>query len=61
MKSEPLAVLDMDTRSLGCGSQVVGDKAGSIQMPEFIKFAREFDPRGKLRNEFLNTNLFREA
>ena len=31
------------------------------KMPEFIKLAREFDPRGKLRNEFLDANLFREA
>lgn len=28
------------------------------KMPDFIKTAREFDPKGKLRNEFLNANLF---
>lgn len=31
------------------------------KMPEFIKIAREFDPQGKLQNEFLKNNLFREA
>src|ERR671924_61007 len=31
------------------------------KMAEFIKMAREFDPSGKLRNEFLNANLFREG
>lgn len=31
------------------------------KMPAFIKIAREFDPQGKLRNEFLNANLFREG
>ena len=28
------------------------------KMPEFVDLARKFDPKGKLRNEFLNTNIF---
>jgi alditol oxidase len=31
------------------------------KMGEFIKIAHEFDPQGKLRNEFLNANVFMEA
>lgn len=31
------------------------------KMGEFIRIAREFDPGGKLRNEFLNANLFRDV
>ncbi|HEU5404147.1 MAG TPA: D-arabinono-1,4-lactone oxidase, partial [Terriglobales bacterium] len=28
------------------------------KMPEFVNLARKFDPKGKLRNEYLNTNIF---
>ncbi len=28
------------------------------KLPDFVKLARELDPKGKLRNEFLNTNIF---
>ena len=28
------------------------------KMPDFIKLAKQFDPSGKFRNEFLNENLF---
>jgi xylitol oxidase len=28
------------------------------KMPEFVELSTQFDPRGKFRNEFLNTNLF---
>ena len=31
------------------------------KMPDFIKLCREYDPQGKFRNSFLNTNIFREA
>jgi alditol oxidase len=31
------------------------------KLPDFVNLARQFDPQGKFRNEFLNTNLFREA
>jgi hypothetical protein len=27
-------------------------------MPEFIALAKKFDPQGKFRNDFLNTNIF---
>src|SRR5260221_622455 len=28
------------------------------KLPEFIALAKKFDPQGKFRNEFLNTNIF---
>lgn len=28
------------------------------KMPEFVALARKYDPQGKFRNEFLNTNIF---
>jgi xylitol oxidase len=28
------------------------------KLPDFIQLARKFDPQGKFRNEFLNTNIF---
>jgi len=28
------------------------------KLPDFIQLARRYDPQGKLRNEFLNTNIF---
>jgi xylitol oxidase len=28
------------------------------KMPDFIKLAKQFDPQGKFRNEFLNKNIF---
>jgi xylitol oxidase len=28
------------------------------KMPEFIQLAKQYDPKGKFRNEFLNTNIF---
>jgi xylitol oxidase len=28
------------------------------RLPEFLALAKKFDPKGKFRNEFLNTNLF---
>ncbi len=28
------------------------------KLPEFVELSRKFDPNGKLRNEFLNTNIF---
>lgn len=28
------------------------------KMPEFVELARKYDPQGKFRNEFLNTNIF---
>lgn len=31
------------------------------KLPEFIELSRKFDPQGKFRNEFLNTNIFRTA
>lgn len=31
------------------------------KLPEFVKLTREFDPQSKFRNEFLNTNIFREV
>jgi len=27
-------------------------------LPDFVALARQYDPRGKFRNEFLNTNVF---
>ena len=29
------------------------------KLPQFLALARKYDPQGKFRNEFLNTNLFR--
>jgi alditol oxidase len=31
------------------------------KMPDFIKLGKQYDPQGKFRNQFLNTNLFGEA
>jgi alditol oxidase len=31
------------------------------KLPEFIALAKEYDPQGKFRNEFLNTNIFSRA
>jgi alditol oxidase len=28
------------------------------KMPEFIALSKVFDPQGKFRNDFLNTNIF---
>jgi alditol oxidase len=28
------------------------------KLPDFIELAKKFDPKGKLRNDFLNTNIF---
>jgi xylitol oxidase len=28
------------------------------KMPEFVQMSKQFDPQGKFRNEFLNTNIF---
>jgi xylitol oxidase len=28
------------------------------KLPEFIVLAKKFDPQGKFRNDFLNTNIF---
>jgi xylitol oxidase len=28
------------------------------KLPEFVALARKFDPQGKFRNEFLNSNIF---
>jgi xylitol oxidase len=28
------------------------------KLPDFIRLAKKFDPQGKFRNEFLNTNIF---
>lgn len=30
-----------------------------VRLPEFIRLTRKYDPRGKFRNEFLITNIFR--
>jgi xylitol oxidase len=30
------------------------------KLPEFIQLAKKFDPQGKFRNEYLNTNIFGE-
>ena len=31
------------------------------RLPDFIALSRRFDPTGKFRNEFLDTNIFGEA
>jgi alditol oxidase len=31
------------------------------RLPEFVALARKYDPQGKFRNEFLNTNIFTKA
>ena len=28
------------------------------RLPDFIKLAKQYDPQGKFRNDFLNTNIF---
>jgi xylitol oxidase len=28
------------------------------KLPEFIALTNKFDPQGKFRNDFLNTNIF---
>jgi xylitol oxidase len=28
------------------------------KLPEFVELSKRYDPRGKFRNEFLNTNIF---
>jgi xylitol oxidase len=28
------------------------------RMPDFIELSKKYDPRGKFRNDFLNTNIF---
>jgi xylitol oxidase len=28
------------------------------KMPDFIALAKKYDPQGKFRNDFLNTNIF---
>jgi len=28
------------------------------KLPQFIALTKKFDPQGKFRNEFLNTNIF---
>jgi xylitol oxidase len=28
------------------------------KLPEFLALCRRFDPQGKFRNDFLNTNVF---
>jgi xylitol oxidase len=33
-------------------------KAIYERLPEFIQLSKKYDPRGKFRNEFLNTNIF---
>jgi len=33
-------------------------RAHYTRMPEFIALAKKFDPQGKFRNDFLNTNIF---
>ena len=33
-------------------------KSAYNKMPEFVQLCERYDPRGKFRNEFLNTNLF---
>jgi alditol oxidase len=29
------------------------------KLPDFIQLSKKYDPQGKFRNEFLNTNIFR--
>jgi xylitol oxidase len=31
------------------------------KLPEFLALAKKYDPQGKFRNEFLNTNVFDTA
>jgi xylitol oxidase len=31
------------------------------KLPEFVELCRRYDPKGKFRNEFLTTNIFRNA
>jgi alditol oxidase len=31
------------------------------RLADFIALSRSFDPQGKLRNKFLNTNIFNET
>jgi len=31
------------------------------KLPEFVTLAKKYDPQGKFRNEFLNTNVFGAA
>ena len=33
-------------------------KAQYAKLPEFVELSRKYDPQGKFRNEFLNTNIF---
>jgi len=33
-------------------------KSAYPKLPDFVALARQYDPRGKFRNEFLNTNVF---
>ena len=28
------------------------------KLPDFIELSKKYDPRGKFRNDFLNTNIF---
>ena len=28
------------------------------KIPEFVQLSKKYDPQGKFRNEFLNTNIF---
>lgn len=35
--------------------------AGYEKLPEFVALCRKYDPQGKFRNEFLNTNIFSPA
>jgi len=28
------------------------------KMPKFVQLSKKYDPQGKFRNEFLNTNIF---
>jgi len=31
------------------------------KLPEFLALAKKYDPQGKFRNDFLNSNLFGAA
>jgi xylitol oxidase len=31
------------------------------KLPEFVELAKKYDPKGKFRNDFLNTNIFGSA
>jgi len=33
-------------------------RAAYEKLPEFVALSKEYDPQGKLRNDFLNTNIF---